>query len=214
MRVVIGEDSALFREGITRLLEESGHEVVSRVSDAPSLIRAVRAEGPDVVVVDVRMPPDLTDDGARAAKQLRAEYPTLAIVLLSQHIETKNCVELAQQGYFGYLLKDRVIEVDDFLATLDLVHRGGSALDPLVVGRLLSPGDAGDPIKQLSPRERAVLALMAQGRTNAGIAGELFLSARTVESHVARILTKLGISDAAEGNRRVLAVLAYLGTRA
>lgn len=214
MRVVIGEDSALFREGITRLLEESGHEVVSRVSDAPSLIRAVRAEGPDVVVVDVRMPPDLTDDGARAAKQLRAEYPTLAIVLLSQHIETKNCVELAQQGYFGYLLKDRVIEVDDFLATLDLVHRGGSALDPLVVGQLLSPGDAGDPIKQLSPRERAVLALMAQGRTNAGIAGELFLSARTVESHVARILTKLGISDAAEGNRRVLAVLAYLGTRA
>lgn len=213
MRIVIGEDSALFREGVARLLEESGHEVVAKVGDAPSLIDAVRETAPDAVVIDVRMPPDLTDDGARAARQLREEFPTLPILLLSQHIETKNCVDLAQQGYFGYLLKDRVIEVDDFLDTLELVRHGGSALDPLVVGRLLSPGDRDDPLKQLSERERGVLSLMAQGRTNVGIARQLCLSDRTVESHVTSIIMKLGIRDAAEDNRRVLAVLAYLSAR-
>lgn len=213
MRIVIGEDSALFREGVARLLEESGHEVVAKVGDAPSLIDAVRETAPDAVVIDVRMPPDLTDDGARAARQLRKEFPTLPILLLSQHIETKNCVDLAQQGYFGYLLKDRVIEVDDFLDTLELVRHGGSALDPLVVGRLLSPGDHDDPLKQLSERERGVLSLMAQGRTNVGIARQLCLSDRTVESHVTSIIMKLGIRDAAEDNRRVLAVLAYLSAR-
>ncbi len=214
MRIVMGEDSALFREGITRLLEESGHQVVAKAGDAPSLVDAVREQAPDAVVVDVRMPPDLTDDGARAARQLRAEFPTLPIVLLSQHIDTRNCVELAQHGYFGYLLKDRVIEVDHFLDTLELVARGGSALDPLVVGRLMSPGDRDDPLKQLSDRERDVLSLMAQGRTNLGIARQLFLSDRTVESHVTRILMKLGIPDDTADNRRVLAVLAYLQDRA
>jgi DNA-binding NarL/FixJ family response regulator len=213
VRIVIGEDSALFREGLTRLLTESGHEVVAQAADAAALIDAVHNYAPDSVVVDVRMPPDLTDDGARAAKQLRAANPTLPIVLLSQHVETKNCVELAACGYFGYLLKDRVIEVDQFLETLDVVSRGGSVLDPLVVSQLLSPGDAYDPVKQLTEREFDVLSHMAQGRANLGISQVLHLSERTVETHVTRIIHKLGIHVAAEDNRRVLAVLAYLQSR-
>jgi DNA-binding NarL/FixJ family response regulator len=213
VRIVIGEDSALFREGMTRLLTESGHEVVAQAGDAAALIAAVHDHAPDAVVVDVRMPPDLTDDGARAAKQLRAANPTLPMVLLSQHVETKNCVELAASGYFGYLLKDMVIEVDQFLETLDVVSRGGSVLDPLVVSQLLSPGDAHDPVKRLSEREFDVLSHMAQGRTNLGISQALHLSERTVESHVTRIIHKLGIHVAAEDNRRVLAVLAYLQSR-
>jgi DNA-binding NarL/FixJ family response regulator len=213
VRIVIGEDSALFREGMTRLLTESGHEVVAQAGDAAALIDAVRNHAPDAVVIDVRMPPDLTDDGARAAQQLRAANPTLPMVLLSQHVETKNCVELATSGYFGYLLKDRVIEVDQFLETLDVVSRGGSVLDPLVVSQLLSPGDADDAVKQLSEREFDVLSHMAQGRTNLGISQALHLSERTVESHVTRIIHKLGIQVAAEDNRRVLAVLAYLQSR-
>lgn len=213
MRVVIGEDSALFREGMTRLLTESGHEVVAQAGNAAALLAAVHDHAPDVVVIDVRMPPDLTDDGARAAQQLRAANPTLPMVLLSQHVETKNCVELAEGGYFGYLLKDRVIEVDQFLETLEIVSRGGSVLDPLVVSQLLAPGDAYDPVKQLSQREFDVLAHMAQGRTNLGISQVLNLSERTVESHVTRIIHKLGIHVAAEDNRRVLAVLAYLQSR-
>jgi DNA-binding NarL/FixJ family response regulator len=213
VRIVIGEDSALFREGMTRLLTESGHEVVAQAADAAALIDVVHHHAPDAVVVDVRMPPDLTDDGARAARRLRNENPTLPIVLLSQHVETKNCVELAAGGYFGYLLKDRVIEVDQFLETLDVVIRGGSVLDPLVVSQLLSPGDADDPVKQLSKREFDVLSHMAQGRANLGISQALSLSERTVESHVTRIIQKLGIHVAAEDNRRVLAVLAYLQSR-
>lgn len=213
MRIVIGEDSALFREGITRLLEEGGHEVVARVADAASLVEAVAEYRPDLAVIDVRMPPDLTDDGARAARDLRASYPKLGIVLLSQHIETSHSVALAQGGHFGYLLKDRVLEVDDFLDTLTVVHGGGSALDPLVVSRLMSPGGSNDPLKQLTERELGVLALMAEGRTNVGIARALFLSDRTVETHIANVMMKLGISDDETDNRRVLTVLAYLGAR-
>ena len=213
MRIVIGEDSALFREGMTRLLTENGHTVVAQAGNATALIDEVRSHAPDAVVIDVRMPPDLTDDGARAAQQLRAEDPTLPMVLLSQHVETKNCVELASSGYFGYLLKDRVVEVDQFLETLEVVSRGGSVLDPLVVSQLLSPGAADDPVKQLSEREFDVLSHMAQGRANHGISQALHLSERTVESHVTRIIQKLGIQVAAEDNRRVLAVLAYLQSR-
>jgi DNA-binding NarL/FixJ family response regulator len=213
VRIVIGEDSALFREGMTRLLTESGHEVVAQAGDAVALIVAVQEHAPDAVVVDVRMPPDLTDDGARAAQRLRAANPTLPMVLLSQHVETKNCVELATGGYFGYLLKDRVIEVDQFLESLDVVSHGGSVLDPLVVSQLLSPGNADDPVKALSEREFGVLSHMAQGRANLGISQALNLSERTVESHVTRIIQKLGIHVAAEDNRRVLAVLAYLQSR-
>jgi DNA-binding NarL/FixJ family response regulator len=213
VRIVIGEDSALFREGMTRLLTEGGHEVVAQARDAVAFVAAVHDHAPDAVVVDVRMPPDLTDDGARAAQQLRATHPTMPIVLLSQHVETKNCVELASSGYFGYLLKDRVIEVDQFLETLDVVSRGGSVLDPLVVSQLMSPGDADDPVNQLSEREFDVLSLMAQGRANLGISEALHLSERTVETHVTRIIQKLGIHVSAEDNRRVLAVLVYLQTR-
>jgi DNA-binding NarL/FixJ family response regulator len=213
VRIVIGEDSALFREGLTRLLTENGHEVVAQTSDAVALIDAVHAHAPDAVVVDVRMPPDLSDDGARAARQLRSANPTLPMVLLSQHVETKNCVELATSGYFGYLLKDRVIEVDQFLETLEVVSRGGSVLDPLVVSQLMSPGDSDDPVKQLSEREFDVLSLMAQGRANLGISQSLHLSERTVESHVTHIIQKLGIHVTVEDNRRVLAVLAYLQSR-
>ena len=209
MRIVIGEDSALFREGLASLLTEAGHQIVGRAGDATTLVDVVAREKPDLAVVDVRMPPDLTDDGARAARTIRASQPEVAIVLLSQHVETKHSVELVTRGGFGYLLKDRVLDLDAFLDVLDRVAAGGSALDPEVVARLL-----GRPAtRTLTPREREVLSLMAEGRTNAGIARRLWLNARTVETHVGSIMTKLGLVDNAEEHRRVLAVLTYLGER-
>ncbi|GAA1504184.1 response regulator [Nocardioides humi] len=211
MRIVIGEDSALFREGLARLLEDAGHEIVGKAADAVALVDVVTETTPDLVVVDVRMPPDGTDDGARAAKALRASHPSLAIVLLSQHVESKHSVELAGSGRFGYLLKDRVLDVDDFLDALRRVAGGGSALDPEVVSSLLGASRDG-PLARLTPREREVLALVAEGRTNAGIAARLFLTDRTVESHVTSIIDKLGLSDSTE-NRRVVAVLTWLGVR-
>lgn len=213
MRVVIGEDSALFREGLARLLEDAGHDVVSKAADAPTLIQAVDAQRPDLAIVDVRMPPDNTDDGARAARQLRETHPTLGIVLLSQHIETHHSVELVGSGRFGYLLKDRVFDVDEFLEALGRVASGGSALDPEVVSLLLSPLRATDQLAALTPREREVLALIAEGRTNRGIARRLWLTERTVETHIASILAKLGIGAHDEDHRRVLAVLAFLNHR-
>ncbi len=213
MRVVIGEDSALFREGLARLLEDAGHEVVAKAADAPSLVAAVTEHVPDLAVVDVRMPPDGTDDGARAARELRALMPTLGIVLLSQHIETRHSTELAAGGHFGYLLKDRVFDVDDFLEALRRVAAGGSALDPEVVGTLLGRRGADDPVALLTAREREVLAQMAEGRTNAGIARRLWLTDRTVETHVASILAKLGLRESEDENRRVVAVLTWLGLR-
>ena len=213
MRIVIGEDSALFREGLARLLEDAGHEVVERAGDAPSLLAAVERAQPDLVVIDVRMPPDLTDDGARAARTLRAQLPDLGIVLLSQHVETKHSVELVTSGHFGYLLKDRVFDVDDFLEALRRVAAGGSALDPEVVATLLAPQTRQDPLTLLTPRESEVLALMAEGRTNAGIAHRLWLTDRTVETHIASIMSKLGLRESVEEHRRVLAVLTWLGLR-
>jgi DNA-binding NarL/FixJ family response regulator len=213
MRVVIGEDSALFREGLARLLEDAGHDVVAKAGDAPSLVTAVKAEEPDLAVIDIRMPPDRTDDGARAARELRALMPELGIVLLSQHLENRHSVELVAGGYFGYLLKDRVFDVDDFLDALRRVASGGSALDPEVVGTLMGRNRAVDPLEQLTPREREVLALMAEGRTNAGIAARLWLTDRTVETHVTSILSKLGLHESADEHRRVLAVLTFLGLR-
>lgn len=207
---MIGEDSALFREGLARLLEDAGHEVVARAANAPALIAAVRAADPDLVIVDVRMPPDLTDDGARAAKVLRADHPELAIVLLSQHVEARHSVELVAGGRFGYLLKDRVFDVDDFLDSLRRVAAGGSALDPEVVATLLGRGGKNHPIELLTARERDVLELMAEGRTNAGIARRLWLTERTIETHVASIMSKLGLRESTE-HRRVLAVLMWLG---
>ena len=212
MRIVIGEDSALFREGLARLLEDAGHEVVAKAADAPSLVAAVHAATPDLAIIDVRMPPDLTDDGARAARAVRAKHPKLGIVLLSQHVETWHSVELVASGRFGYLLKDRVFDVDDFLDALRRVAAGGSALDPEVVSRLIGVHRGGGPLASLTAREREVLALMAEGRTNVGIARRLWLTERTVETHIGSILAKLGLVDSDEDHRRVLAVLVYLSS--
>ena len=210
MRIVIGEDSALFREGLARLLIDAGHEIVGKAADAPELLAVVRRERPELAIVDVRMPPDGTDDGARAARVIRAELPELAIVLLSQHVETKHSVELVRGGRFGYLLKDRVLDVEDFADALRRVAAGGSALDPEVVARLLGSHSQDRPLPALTARELEVLALMAEGRTNVGIARRLWLTPRTVETHVSNIMTKLGLAATDEDHRRVLAVLTYL----
>jgi len=212
VRIVIGEDSALFREGLARLLEDAGHIVVAKASDAPAVIATIRKHQPDIAILDINMPPDHTDDGARAARSLRDDYPDLGILLLSQHIESQYSVDLLSGGSFGYLLKDRVFDVDDFLDALRRVASGGSALDPEVVTRLISPV-RDDGLSLLTTREREVLALMAEGRTNIGIARRLWLSERTVETHVGNLVAKLGMADSKEDHRRVLAVLAYLGHR-
>ncbi|MEU6375279.1 response regulator transcription factor [Streptomyces sp. NPDC046909] len=211
MRIVIGEDSALFRVGLARLLADAGHDIVALAADAPALVAAVAEHHPDLAVIDIRMPPDLTDDGARAARQIRQTRPELGIVLLSQHIETRNAVELVAQGRFGYLLKDRVFDVDDFLDALVRVAAGGTALDPEVVARVI--GVRRDPLAALTSRELEVLALMAEGHTNLGVARRLWLTERTVETHVASIMAKLNLGTSTEHNRRVLAVLAYLTAR-
>ena len=213
MRIVIGEDSALFREGLARLLEDAGHEVVGRAADAVTLVEVVEQELPDLAIIDVRMPPDGTDDGARAARTIRERQPDLAIVMLSQHVEARHSVELVAGGRFGYLLKDRVFDVDDFLDALRRVAEGGSALDPEVVATLLAPGRERDALARLTPREREVLELMAEGRTNVGIARRLWLTDRTVETHVSSIIRKLGLTESEEEHRRVLAVLTWLGVR-
>jgi DNA-binding NarL/FixJ family response regulator len=210
MRVVIGEDSALFREGLARLLVDAGHEIVGKAADAVSLEAAVEATRPDLSIIDVRMPPEHTDDGARAARRIRDSHPNVAILLLSQHIETRQSVELVSQGKFGYLLKDRVLDVDEFLDAMTRVAAGGSALDPEIVGHLLARKRHGDPLRALTVREREVLAQMAEGRTNVGIARRLYLSERTVETHVSSLLAKLDLANSDEDHRRVLAVLAYL----
>jgi DNA-binding NarL/FixJ family response regulator len=212
VRVVIGEDSVLFREGLARLLADAGHEIVATAGDAVALEEAVHQARPDVAIVDVRMPPDHTDDGARAARRLRDAYPELGILVLSQHVETRHSIDLVASGGFGYLLKDRVLDVDDFLDALTRVANGGSALDPEVVGRLLRPQPHDRALALLTAREREVLALMAEGRTNVGIAKRLYLSERTVETHVASILSKLDLASGEEDHRRVLAVVAYLRT--
>jgi DNA-binding NarL/FixJ family response regulator len=206
---VIGEDSALFREGLALLLRDAGHEVLAAVGDAETLLVAVEGARPDLAIVDVRMPPGGDDDGARAAAEIRRRYPEMGVMLLSQHIETRHVLDLVAAGGFGYLLKDRVLDVDEFLDALRRVAGGGSALDPEVVAGLLATRPE-DPVAALTPREREVLALVAEGRTNAGIARALWLTDRTVESHVRSILAKLDLPDSDEDHRRVLAVLAYL----
>jgi DNA-binding NarL/FixJ family response regulator len=210
VRIVVAEDSVLFREGLTRLLAEAGHEVTAAVGDAGSLMAAVQAQRPDLAIVDVRMPPTMSDDGAQAAQQLRAELPDLPILLLSQHIETRHAVGLVASGSFGYLLKDRVLRVDDFLDAVRRVANGGSALDPAIVGALVAPTRGDDPLLALTAREQEVLALVAEGKSNTAISAQLVVAERTVETHMRSIFQKLRLVDSGDSHRRVLAVLAYL----
>lgn len=211
MRIVIAEDTALLREGLAGLLEDAGHSVVARVGDAESLLAVVAEHEPDLAVVDVRMPPTYDDEGMKAAAEIRRIHPQTAVLVLSQHVEARHAVDLVGSGGgFGYLLKDRVLDVDSFLDAAQRVCDGGTALDPEVVKHLIAPASADDPLAALTPREREVLGLVAEGRSNASIARELWLTERTVETHVSSILGKLDLAPSEDGHRRVLAVLAYL----
>ena len=208
---MIAEDAVLLREGLAGLLEDAGHEVVGRAGDAGVLLALVGEHAPDLAVVDVRMPPDYDDEGTRAAAEIRRNHPATAVLVLSQHVETRHIVELvAEGGGFGYLLKDRVLDVDDFLEAVRRVASGGSALDPQVVSALIGPPHRSSALDALTPRESEVLSLMAEGRTNAGIARRLWLTEKTVETHVRTILMKLDLVVSTEDHRRVLAVLTYL----
>ena len=210
MRVVIAEDSVLMREGLSRVLVDEGLEVVAAVGTADELLKAVGWAKPDVAILDVRMPPTQTDEGARAAAELRERHPEVGILLLSQIVEPRHALRLFSETPegFGYLLKDRVLEIDDFVDAVKRVARGGTAIDPAVVKQLLGRQDG--PLADLSPREREVLALMAEGRSNQAICRALFLSPKTVETHVTSIFTKLRLAPAPDDHRRVLAVLAFL----
>jgi DNA-binding NarL/FixJ family response regulator len=215
MRLVIAEDTVLLREGLAGLLEDAGHTVLARVGDADALLAVVAEHEPELAIVDVRMPPTYEDEGMLAATEIRRSHPRTAVLVLSQHIESRHAVALvASGGGFGYLLKDRVLDVDEFLDAIERVRAGGSALDPEVVRHLLSPQHEHDALARLTPREREVLGLVAEGRTNAGIAKHLWLTEKTVETHVSSILAKLDLSRSAEGHKRVLAVLAYLRSSA
>jgi DNA-binding NarL/FixJ family response regulator len=212
MRVVVAEDAAVFREGLVRLLEDRGHRVCAAVGDGEALLAAVAGHRPDVAVVDIRMPPTHTDEGLRAALRLRADHPGTGVLVFSQYIETRYAARLLQGNAagVGYLLKDRVADVAEFTEALARVAAGGTALDPEVVSQLLGAGRHARGLAGLTAREREVLALMAEGRSNAGIADLLVISAGVVEKHVASIFAKLGLPPAEGDNRRVLAVLRYL----
>ncbi|MFA6299629.1 MAG: response regulator transcription factor [Nocardioides sp.] len=210
MRIVIADDSVLLREGLQLLLAEAGHEVVASVGDGPSMVAAVLAERPDVAVVDVRMPPSHTDEGLRAAVEVRRSWPGARLMVLSQYVEVSYADDLLTtgDGGVGYLLKDRVSDIDDFLASLTTVAQGGTVLDPQVVRQLM--GRRRDPVDALTPREREVLSLMAEGRSNAAIAGALTVTLGAVEKHTQRIFAKLGLLPDDAAHRRVQAVLRYL----
>jgi DNA-binding NarL/FixJ family response regulator len=210
VRVVIAEDQVLLREGLGRLFEDAGHEVVASLGDADGLPHVVADHDPDLVVLDIRMPPSFTDEGARAARAIKQAHPQLGVLVLSQHIEATHAVELVTRGGFGYLLKDRVLEVGEFLDAAERVAQGGSALDPQVVASLVSVHAQDDPLAELTEREREILELMAEGLTNAGISKRLYLSERTVEAHVRHVLMKLDLPETEDGHRRVLAVLTHL----
>jgi len=212
VRVVVAEDSVLLREGIARLLDDHGFDVVGQAGDADDLVRKVGAHKPDVAVVDIRMPPTNTDDGLRAALRIRDEHPQTGVLVLSAYVEEAYALELVAESAsgLGYLLKDRVADVDGFVDAVRRVADGGSALDPEVVSRLVGRNRRDDPLAELTPREREVLELMAEGRTNAAIAERLVVTERAVEKHVTSIFGKLGLSPAPEDHRRVLAVLTFL----
>lgn len=211
MRVIIVEDQALLREGLAGLFREADHEVAASLGSCEDLDATITAVGPDLVVLDIRLPPDFTDEGARAAAEIKRARPDIGVLLLSQHLETTHSTGLAGQAGFGYLLKDRVLDVAEFLTAAERVAAGGSSLDPQVVSRLLNRRAANDRLAAITGRELEVLRLMAQGLTNSAIAKRLVLSERTVEAHVRRLLNKLHLDDTDEANRRVLAVVSYLG---
>ena len=209
---MIAEDLALLRDGLTRLLRDNGFDVAAAVDNGDALVTTVLLERPDVAIVDVRLPPTFRDEGVRAALTLRERAPETGVLIVSQYVEQAYATELLADGRggLGYLLKDRIMDVDDFVAAVHRVGSGGTALDPEVVAQLLSRRRAGSPLEALSPRELEVLALMAEGRSNAAVASRLVLTVGAVEKHVANILTKLRLPPSSEDHRRVLAVLAYL----
>jgi DNA-binding NarL/FixJ family response regulator len=212
VRVVLADDSLLLREGVARLLEEAGLEVVAQAGDGEDLLRKVGAHKPDVAIVDVRMPPTHTDEGLRAAAEIRDKHPETGVLVLSQYIEEAYAMELLSSNAegVGYLLKDRVSDVDEFAAAVRRVAEGGSALDPAVVSQLVGRRRRDDPLEELTPREREVLEAMAEGRSNQAIAEKMVITLRAVEKHVTSIFSKLRLPATAEDHRRVLAVLTYL----
>ncbi|MFD5246476.1 response regulator [Amycolatopsis sp. NPDC058340] len=214
MRVILAEDSTLLREGLVRLLVEEGHEVVASVGDGDALLSTTAAHRPDVIVTDVRMPPTHTDEGLRAALEIRKRWPEIGVLVLSQYVEKRYAADLitGDGERVGYLLKDRVAQVGEFLDALDRIAAGGAAFDPEVVRRLLARTTHTDPLAKLTVREREVLEKMAQGHTNPGIAESLFISLSAVEKHVNAIFDKLGLTSTAGYSRRVLAILRYLGS--
>jgi serine/threonine-protein kinase PknK len=213
-RVLLADDDVLLREGIASLLTGRGFDVVGQSGDASDLLTLVRIQQPDLVIVDIRMPPTHTTEGLDAAQLIRDEFPKVAVVVLSAHVELEQAMDLIGRGErSGYLLKSRVNDVDEFVETLDRIVRGGTFVDPALVQELVASRRVHDPLDALSPREREVLALMAEGRSNAGIGHKLFVSEGTVEKHVRSILMKLDIIEAPEDHRRVLAVLTHLEAR-
>jgi DNA-binding NarL/FixJ family response regulator len=214
MRVVIADDSVLMREGVARVLAEAGIEVAGSVGDADGLRQVVATEKPDVAIVDVRLPPTQDDESGRPAAAIRERHPEVSILMLSQIVESRAVLRLFSERPegFGYLLKDRVLEIDDFIEAVKRVARGGTAMDREVVSQLLRERAKNDLVEDLSPREREVLGLIAEGRSNGGISAKLFLSGKTVETHVTSIFTKLGLAQAPDDDRRVLPVFAYLGS--
>jgi DNA-binding NarL/FixJ family response regulator len=212
MRVVVAEDSVLLREGIVRLLQDAGFDVVGQVGDAEQLVRRVAAYRPDAAIIDIRMPPTNTDDGLRAALEIRKQVPETGVLILSQYVEATYALELISDssGGVGYLLKDRVADVERFVDAVRQVATGGSVLDPEVVASLVGRRRRNDPLAALTPREREVLQLMAEGRSNQGIAERLVITERAVEKHVTAILDKLGLAPTPDDHRRVLAVLTFL----
>ncbi|WP_343242563.1 response regulator transcription factor [Streptomyces sp. SID8111] len=212
MRVILAEDSTLLREGLVRLLADEGHEVVAALNDAVTLLAEVDELGPDVVVADIRMPPTHTDEGLRAAVEIRERFPDVGVLVLSQHIERNYAARLLSSSAerVGYLLKDRVAQVEEFLDALERIHAGGAAIDPEVVRQLLVRTTHGDPLARLTPRERSVVEALAQGFTNTAIAGKLHLSLSSVEKNLNAVFDKLELPRATGYNRRILAVLRYL----
>jgi DNA-binding NarL/FixJ family response regulator len=213
-RVVLADDDVLLREGLATLLERAHFVVVGQAGDGAGLLALVREQTPDLVLVDIRMPPTHSTEGLQAAVVIREEFPEIGIVVLSAHVEVEHAMELVATGQrSGYLLKSRVTDVDEFIATLERISRGGSVVDPAIVRELVAAQRVDDPLDELTPREREVLALMAEGRSNSGIAHQLWVTEGTVEKHVRSILAKLRLPETADDHRRVLAVVTFLEAR-